>query len=144
RGISLTDHHIHAISGISQSATIRELSLPHPSTSLYPSYFFSTNEPLPRISSLFPYPTLFRSWPRVLADPQGGPRRRAGGARLARSEEHTSELQSRFDLVCRLLLEKKKLTFESGLDLYDEDKGETCLADSDVTDDICILLGVAI
>src|SRR5207249_11722508 len=32
----------------------------------------------------------------------------AAGAHLARSEEHTSELQSRFDLVCRLLLEKKK------------------------------------
>src|SRR5207249_11964027 len=32
-----------------------------------------------------------------------------GGDRLLRSEEHTSELQSRFDLVCRLLLEKKKL-----------------------------------
>src|SRR5699024_12055557 len=31
-----------------------------------------------------------------------------GGVQLARSEEHTSELQSRFDLVCRLLLEKKK------------------------------------
>src|SRR5207249_9504077 len=31
-----------------------------------------------------------------------------GGVRLRRSEEHTSELQSRFDLVCRLLLEKKK------------------------------------
>src|SRR5699024_11250690 len=32
---------------------------------------------------------------------------RAGGAQIRRSEEHTSELQSRFDLVCRLLLEKK-------------------------------------
>src|SRR5699024_11263499 len=36
-------------------------------------------------------------------------RRGRGSARRARSEEHTSELQSRFDLVCRLLLEKKKL-----------------------------------
>src|SRR5699024_12037414 len=34
------------------------------------------------------------------------------GCRHARSEEHTSELQSRFDLVCRLLLEKKKNTKE--------------------------------
>src|SRR5437868_9922845 len=34
----------------------------------------------------------------------------AGGGRTLRSEEHTSELQSRFDLVCRLLLEKKKQT----------------------------------
>src|SRR5207249_8242627 len=39
----------------------------------------------------------------------GQPERRAAGVRAAgRSEEHTSELQSRFDLVCRLLLEKKK------------------------------------
>src|SRR5690554_7031824 len=36
------------------------------------------------------------------------PRRRPGGSREARSEEHTSELQSRPHLVCRLLLEKKK------------------------------------
>src|SRR5690349_24176237 len=35
--------------------------------------------------------------------------RRPGAARVARSEEHTSELQSRRDLVCRLLLEKKKI-----------------------------------
>src|SRR5438067_5620828 len=37
-----------------------------------------------------------------------------GSAKMARSEEHTSELQSRFDLVCRLLLEKKKKTLPSG------------------------------
>src|SRR3712207_7992354 len=91
----------------------------------------------PPRSTLFPYTTLFRSecrsprqhlgrrpqWhgeagavggksadrrpgrPRRQADPDGAavPRRRAG-----RSEEHTSELQSRQYLVCRLLLEKKK------------------------------------
>src|SRR5699024_11777037 len=39
---------------------------------------------------------------------QTPPQPRRGLKRLARSEEHTSELQSRFDLVCRLLLEKKK------------------------------------
>src|SRR5438067_9701754 len=64
----------------------------------------------PPRSTLFPYTTLFRS----AADAQSqGPardqpichRHRALGGR---SEEHTSELQSRFDLVCRLLLEKKK------------------------------------
>src|SRR5437868_9944184 len=65
----------------------------------------------PPRSTLFPYTTLFRS-PHV----QAGPRQRAGYERgrllapPARSEEHTSELQSRFDLVCRLLLEKKKKT----------------------------------
>src|SRR5699024_12433284 len=37
---------------------------------------------------------------------------------LGRSEEHTSELQSRFDLVCRLLLEKKKLTFMISIDIW--------------------------
>src|SRR2546421_9298024 len=77
--------------------------------------------------TLFPYTTLFRSrasrraclWPRP-ARTRTGPaawcpallRAPAGSAGAApgapRSEEHTSELQSRSDLVCRLLLEKKK------------------------------------
>src|SRR5207249_11049772 len=48
----------------------------------------------------------FIGWPltSVISQPQGSPPTFA-----ARSEEHTSELQSRFDLVCRLLLEKKKI-----------------------------------
>src|SRR5438105_5250563 len=65
--------------------------------------------PRPPTSTLFPYTTLFRSlgpsapledllW-EALKDPQCG--------LSMRSEEHTSELQSRVDLVCRLLLEKK-------------------------------------
>src|SRR5438067_7246643 len=88
----------------------------------------------PPRSTLFPYTTLFRSrrgrapddgeaqlvqalvprssrrrgrpaaGPEVLASHRGPDSEAAG----ARSEEHTSELQSRFDLVCRLLLEKKK------------------------------------
>src|SRR5206468_8273386 len=65
----------------------------------------------PPRSTLFPYTTLFRS--RERAELPG--RRRAAerlrlprGRRPLRSEEHTSELQSRSDLVCRLLLEKKK------------------------------------
>src|SRR5437868_10208639 len=66
--------------------------------------------PPPR-STLFPYTTLFRSRPQR---PRRRRRRRdrhantLGPSRDDRSEEHTSELQSRFDLVCRLLLEKKK------------------------------------
>src|SRR5256885_12362189 len=64
----------------------------------------------PPRSTLFPYTTLFRSLPRQVQPAQGrrpGRRdRRAAGA--ARSEEHTSELQSPCNLVCRLLLEKKK------------------------------------
>src|SRR2546428_10261744 len=71
----------------------------------------------PPRSTLFPYTTLFRS--RVGEDPdrlderdlrhiEGPPLGDAALGREGRSEEHTSELQSRSDLVCRLLLEKKK------------------------------------
>src|SRR5436305_9863206 len=76
----------------------------------------------PPRSTLFPYTTLFRSPPRSVGKidlPNGTRRRpaqktyglwRATGLlrAIARSEEHTSELQSRPHLVCRLLLEKKK------------------------------------
>src|SRR5215475_14768216 len=80
-----------------------------------PAFFFLMIRRPPR-STLFPYTTLFRSrrcrcrrW-----RPRGDQRRHArrsscAGRRLTRrSEEHTSELQSRENLVCRLLLEKKK------------------------------------
>src|SRR2546422_6958507 len=69
----------------------------------------------PPRSTLFPYTTLFRS--RIVAhscgldSDSGTARRPADAGRRAgehRSEEHTSELQSRLHLVCRLLLEKKK------------------------------------
>src|SRR5688572_31845763 len=81
----------------------------------------------PPRSTLFPYTTLFRSDGRRSRDHAGeqrdehqpghrggerDPRRLhaadAAGARAPRSEEHTSELQSQSNLVCRLLLEKKK------------------------------------
>src|SRR5437867_7181979 len=69
----------------------------------------------PPPSTLFPYTTLFRSsrarrspgprpWPPTTS---GVTAAEAGGGR---SEEHTSELQSPYDIVCRLLLEKKKYT----------------------------------
>src|SRR2546427_5939470 len=69
----------------------------------------------PPRSTLFPYTTLFRSVPRDAAL-HGGPGLEQPRARLprpararpSRSEEHTSELQSQSNLVCRLLLEKKK------------------------------------
>src|SRR3712207_8299758 len=87
----------------------------------------------PPRSTLFPSPTLFRSAPRRGASgpgrrrpgeearrargasPEGGPGGGGQGGphralRRVRSEEHTSELQSRQYLVCRLLLEKKKKT----------------------------------
>src|SRR5437868_11266904 len=67
----------------------------------------------PPRSTLFPYTTLFRSpsHEHPPCDPEGhsiGCSHRRSSFGRARSEEHTSELQSRFDLVCRLLLEKKK------------------------------------
>src|SRR5271167_5093803 len=70
-------------------------------------FFFFLMIRRPPRSTLFPYTTLFRSTgSRSLARrPAPHPRRRSAPSR---SEEHTSELQSRFDLVCRLLLEKKK------------------------------------
>src|SRR3989442_8691252 len=66
----------------------------------------------PPRSTLFPYTTLFRSPGRAHCAPlPTRPRRRQRGHRTSRSEEHTSELQSRPHLVCRLLLEKKKMRF---------------------------------
>src|SRR2546422_4965787 len=74
----------------------------------------------PPRSTLFPYTTLFRSPPpRRSGSPHSTPgsgswprpcllRLRQQHLLAARSEEHTSELQSRLHLVCRLLLEKKK------------------------------------
>src|SRR2546426_2621666 len=74
----------------------------------------------PPRSTLFPYTTLFRSPPFLRVEPPlaraGGRRGRSARPGLAqgggdqRSEEHTSELQSPCNLVCRLLLEKKKKT----------------------------------
>src|SRR5207249_9953681 len=87
--------------------------------------------PPPPPSTLFPYTTLFRSscstasssplrrsWSRRSTSPSSPMARcwawrrswppSSADSTRCRSEEHTSELQSRFDLVCRLLLEKKK------------------------------------
>src|SRR5436309_15698811 len=94
---------------------------------LFFSHFFSLTIPPPPRSTLFPYTTLFRSRECVAMGaqfrvPDGRARRLCRmspikiyrdaecliATREARSEEHTSELQSRENLVCRLLLEKKK------------------------------------
>src|SRR5690349_24122548 len=83
------------------------------------SFFFFLMIRRPPRSTLFPYTTLFRStWgsarARVLATTSTRrpcatrPSTRATWEGSRRSEEHTSELQSRRDLVCRLLLENKK------------------------------------
>src|SRR5690606_41389847 len=97
-----------------------------PSLPSHPSAFFSLLPRRPPRSTLFPYTTLFRSHLRARQrrQLQRHPERRlplrrrrnplvCGGRsprrlRERRSEEHTSELQSRENLVCRLLLEKKK------------------------------------
>src|SRR5260221_4553135 len=78
-------------------------------------FFFLMIRRPPR-STLFPYTTLFRSHRSRCAQgqPQGpvrvpARRGRFGGWNTDRSEEHTSELQSHSDLVCRLLLEKKTI-----------------------------------
>src|SRR5699024_12592034 len=80
-------------------------------------YFFFLLTRLSPISTLFPYTTLFRSrFGKVATNNLAGFwHQYADNTRFTttftvstRSEEHTSELQSRFDLVCRLLLEKKK------------------------------------
>src|SRR2546422_6159609 len=84
-------------------------------------FFFFLMIRRPPRSTLFPYTTLFRSRSAPPRRPAGSGRRRSSGARCSaspsgsrrnraspRSEEHTSELQSRLHLVCRLLLEKKK------------------------------------
>src|SRR5437867_10758890 len=82
-------------------------------------------------STLFPYTTLFRSRRLRATEPRGeGQHGAAPPARLrtARSEEHTSELQSPYDLVCRLLLEKKKGLREHPPTLGDETspRSKTC------------------
>src|SRR2546422_9562883 len=84
-------------------------------SSIHILFFFLMIRRPPR-STLFPYTTLFRSqqsqntceFYKRLGSSRA--RRRAGSTAVAspRSEEHTSELQSRLHLVCRLLLEKKK------------------------------------
>src|SRR5699024_12438864 len=109
---------------------------PHPLATFHP--FFSLRPPPPR-STLFPYTTLFRSLSLHIHTAVPGrraplnlpflfhyrvqsfhrdPKRLLWFVARLRSEEHTSELQSRFDLVCRLLLEKKNiqlLTYMSDL-----------------------------
>src|SRR5437016_10223048 len=75
-------------------------------------FFFFLMIRRPPRSTLFPYTTLFRSRPRqhrVLLAQGLHPTDPALPRHLPRSEEHTSELQSLTNLVCRLLLEKKKI-----------------------------------
>src|SRR6266571_653436 len=84
-------------------------------TLCHPNFFFFLMIRRPPRSTLFPYTTLFRSllrricrWDGWIARPTSPPEQR--------SEEHTSELQSHVNLVCRLLLEKKKNEIRGGRD----------------------------
>src|SRR5256885_13144351 len=86
----------------------------------------------PPRSTLFPYTTLFRSGggggcrrrgpaaARADQSSNRGAQRRGGDRRRGRSEEHTSELQSPCNLVCRLLLGKKKMTHSLSLNYGNE------------------------
>src|SRR4029077_21291812 len=86
---------------------LRGVLLEDDTSTIHIGFFLMIRRP-PR-STLFPYTTLFRS----MRSPRG-PRsmsstlQDAPNAWATRSEEHTSELQSHLNLVCRLLLEKKK------------------------------------
>src|SRR2546430_17468530 len=83
-------------------------------------FFFFLMIRRPPRSTLFPYTTLFRSGDRAQSGrlhqrPRDldAARRRRGDRSRERSEEHTSELQSQSNLVCRLLLEKKKKNIQN-------------------------------
>src|SRR5258706_12644018 len=85
-------------------------------------FFFFLMIRRPPRSTLFPYTTLFRS-PSPLLRGEGGGEGGSRGCclkrqRCLRSEEHTSELQSLTNLVCRLLLEKKKKEKEKKIAVY--------------------------
>src|SRR5438132_10493941 len=117
----------------------RSRSSVHPTHSTV--FFFLLIPPPPR-STLFPYTTLFRSqiirqryFPNLLLTTQENQQVRLYDD--LRSEEHTSELQSHSDLVCRLLLEKKKnnnasirLAFERPL---------TCTTTNHINSNDCLL-----
>src|SRR5688572_32383078 len=74
---------------------------------LFNLFFFFLMIRRPPRSTLFPYTTLFRSPGRVYR-PDSDATHTPQFHQIERSEEHTSELQSQSNLVCRLLLEKKK------------------------------------
>src|SRR4029077_21297868 len=96
---SHTRHH-------AQTVTYFDDPFTHTITTAHCFFFLMIRRP-PR-STLFPYTTLFRSVRRVPSRAAHFEFGRARACHSTRSEEHTSELQSHLNLVCRLLLEKKK------------------------------------
>src|SRR5690242_6431916 len=113
--------YLYTTRSMSLTALIRVDIWPYTQSSPLSFFFFLMIRRPPR-STLFPYTTLFRSSTRRArrrrpplpgagrgpARPRGASRWRPRRLRGVRSEEHTSELQSHVNLVCRLLLEKKK------------------------------------
>src|SRR5438067_7369191 len=100
-------------------------------------FFFFLMIRRPPRSTLFPYTTLFRSDPLVSDSHRTRASMRLSAAssrRRIRSEEHTSELQSRFDLVCRLLLEKKKIITKQNLNTDGKNVQLTAIAVKHCTD----------
>src|SRR6266404_7971341 len=85
-------------------------------------FFFFLMIRRPPRSTLFPYTTLFRSPLGSDAIRRFGPRGFAFA--VGRSEEHTSELQSLAYLVCRLLLEKKKITHRNSVSQHTTKRGQ--------------------
>src|SRR5687768_18282949 len=78
----------------------------------------------PPRSTLFPYTTLFRSCGMNASEKAYDPGVSSGRSSSGRSEEHTSELQSRLHLVCRLLLEKKN--YSLNYQQQNHDYSEVC------------------
>src|SRR5260370_26297767 len=96
---------------------------PPPSRPRFLFFFFLMIRRPPR-STLFPYTTLFRSpFDIAFMDSDPAHKSKEKTPEMARSEEHTSELQSHLNLVCRLLLEKKKKTEAVG-NLLNNSRGE--------------------
>src|SRR5438477_7053772 len=85
----------------------------------------------PPRSTLFPYTTLFRSILGVFVISQPTSWKNPCASSSSRSEEHTSELQSHVNLVCRLLLEKKNNPANGEVYVTCEEKGEVFAIDPD-------------
>src|SRR5699024_12688544 len=110
--------HLHSLSTL-RSPSYESLSLMHPATTaLYP---LSLHDALPILYQPqygVPQQSMHYAMPQIQAAAMAATAAASGSnypymssdPNLPRSEEHTSELQSRFDLVCRLLLEKKNIT----------------------------------
>src|SRR2546426_4750939 len=94
-----------------------------PRSTLFPYTTLFRSASIPALSAGLPFSTEFTSAPRGRSSPKEVARSRAA-ASAWRSEEHTSELQSPCNLVCRLLLEKKKKHSTSGTPRHHSDPSD--------------------